>query len=54
MICFGVIIELIQHTLTLNRMGDIFDAVANSIGALCGVGVAKHILSKGRRLKWRI
>ena len=54
MICFGVIIEVIQHEFTLNRDGNIFDALANSVGALCGVGAVKYLFSKLRTLKWEI
>ena len=54
MICFGVIIEVIQHIFTLNRTGDIMDALANSAGAICGAAVVKYLFFKGQALKWRI
>ena len=54
MICFGVIIEVIQHEFTLNRMGNFFDALANSVGALCGTGVVKYLFSRLGTLKWEI
>lgn len=37
-ILFGTFIEVLQVTLTTWRSGDLLDAVANSIGALTGIG----------------
>ena len=54
MICFGAIIEVIQEVFTLNRMGDVLDVMANSVGAVCGVGTVKYVFSKRRTLKWKI
>ncbi len=51
---FGVIIEVLQHVFTTNRMADILDALANSIGALCGASVVKYLFSERRTLKWKI
>lgn len=52
-IAFGVIMEILQHTFTANRMGDIFDAMANTFGSLCGAIAAKIYFSGKRQLKWK-
>jgi VanZ family protein len=54
MIAFGVIIEVLQQVFTLNRQGDFLDALANSVGALCGAVLVKRLFSNGRTLKWKI
>lgn len=52
-IVFGIIIEVLQHTLTANREADLFDALANSLGAISGAWVMKSFFSSERRLKWK-
>ena len=37
LIFFGIVIEVIQETLTVNRSSDVFDALANSIGVILGI-----------------
>jgi VanZ family protein len=37
LIFFGIIIEVIQGTMTVNRSGDVFDALANSLGVILGI-----------------
>ena len=37
LIFFGIIIEVIQEAMTVNRSGDVFDALANSIGVILGI-----------------
>lgn len=54
MIFFGVIIEVIQHVFTLNRMGDVLDVLANSVGAICGLGMIKYLFFNRRTLNWEI
>lgn len=44
-VTYGIIIEVIQATYTVNRQGDILDGVANSIGALSGMLVSKILFS---------
>ncbi len=39
LIFFGIIIEVIQGVMTVNRSGDVFDALANSIGVILGIFV---------------
>ena len=51
---FGIIIEVLQMTLTTDRQGDIFDALANSLGAFGGILGLKLLFSKVERLKWKI
>ncbi|MGB5821253.1 MAG: VanZ family protein [Saonia sp.] len=52
-IFYGIIIEVIQSKFTVKREGDLWDIVANSIGALTGTIVIKFIFSEKRRLKWK-
>ncbi|SHJ59372.1 VanZ family protein [Pseudozobellia thermophila] len=51
---FGIVIEVLQMTLTSDRQGDVLDAVANSLGALGGMAALKFLFSKVERLKWEI
>ncbi len=37
LIFFGIIIEVIQSTLTVDRSGDVYDALANSTGVILGI-----------------
>ena len=53
LLVFGIIIEVIQYRFTLDRAGDIFDGLANGIGALCGVLATIFLFSKKRRLNWK-
>jgi len=52
-IIYGIIIEVLQHTLTVDRQGDIFDVVANSLGAIIGVWVLNKLFSSPKGLKWK-
>ncbi|WP_423997745.1 VanZ family protein [Maribacter sp. IgM3_T14_3] len=36
-VCYGIIIEILQHVATTDRHGDPLDALANSTGALVGM-----------------
>lgn len=51
LILFGTVIEVIQETFTATRTGDIADALANSIGAICGVFIINALFYGQRRLK---
>ena len=51
-IFYGMLIEVLQHTLTTNRDGDFMDALANSCGALMGAWAVKWLFSRGSWLKW--
>lgn len=52
-IFFGIIIEVIQYAFTLDREGDLFDALANSLGAVVGSLLMKSSFSGERLLKWK-
>ncbi|SNZ01038.1 VanZ family protein [Flagellimonas pacifica] len=50
---YGMLIEVLQHTLTTNRMAEFGDVIANTFGAFVGVGLIKWYFSKERPLKWK-
>ncbi len=52
-IVYGMILEVLQHTITTERSGDIWDFLANSAGALVGGILIKWVFYKKRRLKWK-
>ena len=52
-VSYGIIIEVLQHTITVSRAGDIWDALANTIGALTGMLVSKSLFSSKWSLKWK-
>ncbi|MGB7394973.1 MAG: VanZ family protein [Pricia sp.] len=52
-IMFGIIIEVLQYTFTVDRMGDSMDALANSLGAIFGGSVTKWLFSWRNGLKWK-
>ncbi|XGA85186.1 VanZ family protein [Polaribacter sejongensis] len=43
---FGIIIEVLQQTLTTYRTGDYKDAIANTVGILLGFIIFNLILKK--------
>lgn len=45
-ILFGIIIEILQHTITNYRTGDYLDVIANSLGVLFGLLVFNQIFKK--------
>ncbi len=51
LILFGIIIEVIQGTLTVARSGDVLDAVANSTGVALGFIAILSIFYRQRGLK---
>ena len=52
-VLYGIIIEVLQHTLSVDREGDILDALANTVGALTGMLVARTLFSGKWSLKWK-
>ena len=52
-IAFGILMEVLQYTMTDNRMGDYLDAIANTLGSLCGAMAIKIIFYGKRQLKWK-
>ncbi|MBT8184796.1 MAG: VanZ family protein [Eudoraea sp.] len=53
-IIYGTIIEVIQAVFTVDRTGDMNDALANCLGAFCGAVTIKLLFSGKRQLKWKI
>lgn len=51
LIIYGIIIEVVQGTLTVGRSGDIFDAMANSTGVAIGFVTILSIFYRQRGLK---
>ena len=51
LIFFGIIIEVIQGTMTANRSGDVFDALANSVGTILGIMAILALFYRQRGLK---
>jgi VanZ family protein len=45
-ILFGILIEVLQHTLTIYRTGDYKDILANTLGVVLGLLVFNQILKK--------
>jgi len=45
-IVFGIVIEILQHTLTQNRQGDYKDVIANTIGACLAVLIINIITKR--------
>ncbi|WP_145758404.1 VanZ family protein [Sediminicola sp. YIK13] len=52
-VLYGIIIEVLQSELTVDREGDVFDVMANTIGALVGALAIKLVFSGKRQLKWK-
>ena len=50
-IIYGIIIEVLQYTITVDRQGDILDALANSIGAFMGLLLVKSTNCRDGSLK---
>lgn len=44
-VLYGMVIEVLQYSLTRNRHGDFYDFLANTIGALCGFLLIKYYFS---------
>lgn len=53
MILFGMLIEVVQYSFTLDRSGDKYDVLANSIGAIGGFLAIKLLFSSRLGLKWK-
>ncbi|MGW5365448.1 VanZ family protein [Actinopolymorpha pittospori] len=45
----AVVSETVQATLLPQRSGDVFDAVADLLGVLLGIGLAQILSARGRR-----
>lgn len=51
---YGIFIEVLQYTITTDRMAELGDILANTLGAFLGIGLIKWYFSKERPLKWKI
>ncbi len=50
-ISYGIMIEVLQHVATVDRYGDPFDALANSVGAITGMLLIRYVFLRERSLK---
>ncbi|MEB8328765.1 VanZ family protein [Flavobacteriaceae bacterium KMM 6897] len=50
---YGIVIEVVQSEFTVAREGDVFDVMANTLGALLGTLTIKLLFSGKRQLKWK-
>ncbi len=53
MIVYGMVIEVLQYAVTTSRDGNIYDVLANCIGALAGILTILFVFSGERRLNWK-
>jgi len=37
LLCYGVLIEILQETLTKDRSADLFDVIANTVGIILAI-----------------
>ena len=51
---YGLIIEVMQYIMPFGRMGDFWDVLANTVGALFGALLTKRYLSLNTVTKWLI
>lgn len=52
-ILYGMLIEVLQYTLTTDRMAEFADVLANTLGAFAGIGLIRWFFSKKNPLKWK-
>ena len=52
-IIYGILIEVLQYTVTVDRMAELGDVFANILGAFVGIGLIRWLFSKERPLKWK-
>ena len=52
-IAYGILIEVLQYTITVDRMAELGDVFANSLGAFVGIGLIQWLFSKNKPLKWK-
>ena len=53
MVVYGMIIEVLQSVFTTVRDGNIYDALANTTGAMVGIGIINFLFSREKQLKWK-
>lgn len=52
-IFYGILIEVLQYTITEDRMAELGDVLANAIGVFVGIGLIRWLFSKEKPLKWK-
>lgn len=52
-ILYGILMEVLQYILTTDRMAELGDVLANTLGAFAGIGLIRWIFSKKNPLKWK-
>jgi VanZ family protein len=52
LITYGIIIEVIQMAFTTSRSGEVYDVLANCIGAMTAMIILKLFYSGKRHLNW--
>lgn len=52
-IFYGILIEVLQYTITKDRMAESADVLANTLGAFVGIGLIRWLFSKEKPLKWK-
>ncbi|MBW8242105.1 VanZ family protein [Muricauda oceani] len=52
-ILYGILIEVLQYSLTTDRMAEFGDVMANTLGAFAGIGLIRWVFSKKNPLKWK-
>ena len=52
-ILYGILIEVLQYTITTDRMAEWGDVLANTLGAFAGIGLIRWVFSKKNPLKWK-
>lgn len=53
-IFYGILIEGLQYIITEDRMAEIGDVVANTVGAIVGIVFIRWYFSRKWPLKWKI
>ncbi len=51
-VVYGIIIEVLQYSMTTDREGDLFDALANGFGSLFGVLTSKLLFNRKGLVDW--
>lgn len=52
-ILYGIFIEVLQYTVTTDRMAEFGDVLANTLGAFTGIALIRWVFSKKNPLKWK-
>lgn len=52
-VAYGILMEVLQYTMTTSRSADILDGLANTTGSLIGAGLTKYFFTSKRWLNWK-